>query len=127
MINYLFSFLPSLHADALLTEDYIDYLSDDLDFPINYRAKRESPPPGGCHSKNRELPSQRCCKEAIEKQDAYEKIKEVKKECFMEVKGNRSDDSEFEMFSCERIEKKKEEMRCAFECIVRKQNIVSGS
>lgn len=100
-------------------------MTDDSEFPINYRAKREST--SGCHPKSRELPSQRCCKEMIEKPDALEKIKEVKKECFEQVKGNRSDDFDFEMFSCERIEKKKEEMRCAYECVVKKQKIVSGS
>lgn len=92
---------------------------------LNYRAKRDS----NCHhhqQKNKELPSQRCCKEAIEKPDAFEKIKDLKKECFTHVKGNRSEvDMEFEMFSCERIEKKKEDMQCAYECISKRQKIVS--
>lgn len=95
-----------------------------MDETLNYRAKRESSGPG-CLPKDRELPSQRCCKEAIEKPGVFEKIKEVKRECFSMVKGNRTEEFEFEMFSCERIEKKKEEMRCGFQCIVKKQKLVS--
>ena len=97
-------------------------MNDDLDLPLSYRAKRESGCPSG---KPKELPSQRCCKEAIEKPESFERIKEVKRECFTEVKGNRSEDFEFEMFSCERIEKKKEEMRCAYECVAKKNKFVS--
>lgn len=102
-------------------------MNDDSDSaPLNYRAKRETPE---CQPMMRpkELPSQRCCKVAIEKPDSFDKIKDLKKACFGEVKGNRTEhDSEFEMFSCDRIEKKKEEMRCAYECIAKKQKIVSG-
>lgn len=103
-------------------------MSDDVDTPLNYRAKRESTsaecqPPT---SRPKEFPSQRCCKEAIEKPEAFDKIKDLKKECFGMVKGNRTEqDSEFEMFSCDRIEKKKEDMRCAYECIAKKQKMVS--
>lgn len=115
--------LTLTHTDALLTEDYIDYLGSESSSLNNHRTKRELP---GCHSNERELPSLRCCKEAIEKPGVFDKIKEVKRECFSTIKANRSEVFEFDMFSCERLEKKKAELRCGFQCIVKKQNLVSG-
>lgn len=94
----------------------------------NYRAKREAPchGPGGGHKK--EFPSQRCCKEAIENPESLDKIKEMKKECFSRIKENRTEiETEMDAFSCDRLQKKKAEIRCAYECILKKQLMVSGS
>lgn len=118
-------FLPFPHSDALLAEEYNEFMvsDDQQESLLNYRTKREAPCGAG-HKK--ELPSQRCCKEAIERPEAFDKVRDLKKECFGQVKGNRTElDFEHEMFSCERIQKKKEDMRCAYECIAKKQKMVS--
>lgn len=100
--------------------------SNPEDLLTNYRTKRDAPchGPGG-HKK--EFPSQRCCNEAIENPSSMEKIKELKKECFGKIKENRTEsESELDAFSCERLQKKKTEIRCAYECILKKQLMVSG-
>lgn len=100
--------------------------SNPEDLLTNYRTKRDAPchGPGG-HKK--EFPSQRCCNEAIENPSSMEKIKDLKKECFGKIKENRTEsESELDAFSCERLQKKKTEIRCAYECILKKQLMVSG-
>lgn len=71
----------------------------------------------------------RCCNDGFEKS---EEIKEIKRQCFAEVKKQRksrknegADNESLDVFSCEKVEKNKANVVCAMECIAKKQGTVS--
>lgn len=72
----------------------------------------------------------RCCNDGFEKS---EEMKEIKRQCFAEVKKQRKsrksegDNESLDVFSCEKVEKNKANVVCAMECIAKKQGTVSIS
>lgn len=71
----------------------------------------------------------RCCNDGFEHSTD---MKELKRQCFAEVKkarkakhhGGGMDGGDFDAFSCEKMERAKEKVLCAMECVSRKQNLV---
>ncbi|XP_063695604.1 uncharacterized protein LOC134827008 [Culicoides brevitarsis] len=76
----------------------------------------------------------RCCNDGFEKS---EEMKALKKECFGEMKKHRKsrkegdvadnmkDDSTLDVFSCEKVEKNKNNVVCAMECVAKKQGTLT--
>ncbi|XP_058129579.1 uncharacterized protein LOC131290038 [Anopheles ziemanni] len=70
----------------------------------------------------------KCCNDA--NGENMEKIHEIKKQCFTEVRNKNKAEGTYEpvdMFSCERLNKTKMEVICAMECLGRKKEIVDDS
>lgn len=66
-----------------------------------------------------------CCRDQIEKTETHDKLKEMKKECYQEIRANHDDAEPFDMFSCERLKRIKQDTECAKECIAKKLEFVS--
>lgn len=70
----------------------------------------------------------KCCEDSLEKEGQSEKIKELKKQCFSEVRGSpmmRDARSRDNMFSCEGVNRTKTEIACVMQCVGQKQKTVS--
>ncbi|XP_049540364.1 glutactin-like [Anopheles darlingi] len=68
----------------------------------------------------------KCCNDV--NTENLDKIKEVKKQCFTEVRNKNKADKTYEpvdMFSCERLNNTKTEVICAMECVARKKEILN--
>uniref|UniRef100_A0A336N4P6 CSON006422 protein n=1 Tax=Culicoides sonorensis TaxID=179676 RepID=A0A336N4P6_CULSO len=67
----------------------------------------------------------RCCNDGFERS---EEMKEIKRQCFAEVKKqrkSRKNDDGLDVFSCEKVEKNKESVVCAMECVAKKQGTLT--
>jgi hypothetical protein len=128
--------------NKILLDDLIEFDAfADEDSPVlsqtQARSRRESPtpeipppppkeqppkckPPGGGPKHNR------CCNDGYEHST---EMKELKRQCFSEVKKARKAKhhgmhEDFDVFSCEKVERAKEKVLCAMECVSRKQGMV---
>ncbi|XP_058830642.1 uncharacterized protein LOC131689518 [Topomyia yanbarensis] len=70
----------------------------------------------------------KCCNDA--NGDNLDMIKELKKQCFTEIKSKERTErgmmDPIDMFSCEKVKRAKEDMICALECVGRKKNVVDA-
>ncbi|XP_055535876.1 uncharacterized protein LOC129724754 [Wyeomyia smithii] len=70
----------------------------------------------------------RCCNDA--NGENWDKIKDLKKQCYAEVRSKdrteRGMADPIDMFNCEKLNRTKQEMICATECIGRKKNVLDA-
>lgn len=134
-------------ADKILLDDLLEYdafADDDLPTIVNLQRSRRDdhpppPPPPSSPDHPHPHPPQpphckphggggrhhRCCNDDFEYTND---MKELKKQCFADIKKARKAkhlDAEFDVFSCEKVERAKEKVICAMECVARKEGLVS--
>lgn len=118
-------------TDKILLDDLLEYdayAEEDLPDVVHYdrnRRSAEETTPEKC--KKGGSRHNRCCNDGFEH---TQEMKDLKRQCFAEVKKGRKAkhhgfDGDFDVFSCEKVEKAKEKVICAMECLARKQQLVS--
>ncbi|KAJ6647571.1 hypothetical protein Bhyg_02794 [Pseudolycoriella hygida] len=65
----------------------------------------------------------KCCNDN-NNDSTFDKFKEMKKQCFQEIRGTKNEEQSVDMFSCEKVNKTKEEFVCVTQCVGQKLNIV---
>ncbi|GAB0089473.1 hypothetical protein DMENIID0001_040160 [Sergentomyia squamirostris] len=118
--------------NSVLSTELLEALDDeeiDVTLPVNYRTRRDAASPlleddKRCKPKRS---GWMCCRDQIEKTDTHDKLKEMKKQCYQEIRANHDDAEPFDMFSCERLKRIKEDTECAKECIAKKLNFLDDN
>lgn len=115
-------------VDSVLSTELLEALEDeeiDANVPVN-RARREN---SIAQDEEKRCKPRRsgwmCCRDQIERSDTHDKLKEMKKQCYQEIRANHEDAEPFDMFSCERLKRIKQDTECAKECIAKKLEFVS--
>uniref|UniRef100_A0A1B0GPA7 Odorant-binding protein n=1 Tax=Phlebotomus papatasi TaxID=29031 RepID=A0A1B0GPA7_PHLPP len=109
--------------NSVLSSEILEALEDeeiDVNVPVNYRARRDVAPPEEDKRCKTRKSGWMCCRDQIEKTETHDKLKEMKKECYQEIRANHDDAEPFDMFSCERLKRIKQDTECAKECIAKK-------
>uniref|UniRef100_A0AAG5DPM1 Odorant-binding protein n=1 Tax=Anopheles atroparvus TaxID=41427 RepID=A0AAG5DPM1_ANOAO len=116
-----YDFKDSFYNELLL-EDLLDDTTGSAVPPVDRFRRSTSDDSMDDKCKQRRY---KCCNDA--NGENMEKIHEVKKQCFTEVRSKNKADGTYEpvdMFSCERLNRTKMEVICAMECVGRKKEIV---
>uniref|UniRef100_A0A182QPU3 Uncharacterized protein n=1 Tax=Anopheles farauti TaxID=69004 RepID=A0A182QPU3_9DIPT len=107
--------------DSFYNEVLLEDLLDDSDAPTMLsRFRRSTAEDDKCKRRYK------CCNDS--NNENLDKIHEIKKQCFMEVRNKNKADGAYEpvdVFSCERLNKTKMEVICAMECVGRKKEVVN--
>uniref|UniRef100_A0A9I3EI71 Uncharacterized protein n=1 Tax=Anopheles dirus TaxID=7168 RepID=A0A9I3EI71_9DIPT len=107
--------------DAFYNELLLDDLMDESDAPMMLnRFRRSTPEDDKCKRRYK------CCND--DNNENLDKIHEIKKQCFTEVRNKNKADGAYEpvdVFSCERLNKTKMEVICAMECVGRKKEVLN--
>jgi len=110
-----------------LMQDLLDYNQEADDVFVSARNRRDTTTTENkeddkkCKSKKHGM--WKCCNDSSN-DSTYDKFKEMKKQCFQEIRGNKNEDQPMDMFSCEKVNKTKEEFVCVTQCVGQKLNIV---
>uniref|UniRef100_A0A1B0CB53 Odorant-binding protein n=1 Tax=Lutzomyia longipalpis TaxID=7200 RepID=A0A1B0CB53_LUTLO len=110
--------------NSVLSTEILEALEDeeiDASIPVNYRIRRESSvlPEDDKRCKPRRS-GWMCCRDQIERSDTHDRLKEMKRQCYHEIRATHDDAEPFDMFSCERLKRIKQDTECAKECIAKK-------
>jgi len=119
--------------NQILSSELQDVL-DSLDsIPLHPRTRRDEEAAAGNDEKCRKRyrrPQLCCAQEAVE--NFHEKERDIMKDCYKEITGvERPDKREhghhkkFDLFSCEEVEKRKNDMICISECLGKKKGMIA--
>ncbi|XP_026469696.1 uncharacterized protein LOC113373627 [Ctenocephalides felis] len=150
-MNFLSCFLAVVLVGAAVAYDFKDSyynellqadLEDNLDIEgalYNHRVTRETENKDEekkCRGRDRYHKSS-CCSEADDIKAHSEHMKELKKQCFNEVRaaakqsralaGDEQQQPMMDIFSCERMNKTKSEIVCVMQCVAKKQNLIDDN
>lgn len=108
-----------------LMQDLLDYNQEADDIFLSARIRRDTTTENKdddkkCKSKKHGL--WKCCNDDSN-DSTFDKFKEMKKQCFQEIRGPKGEES-IDMFSCEKVNKTKEDFVCVTQCVGQKLNIV---
>jgi len=107
-----------------LMQDLLDYNREKDDVFVLGRNRREiENKDEDKKCKSRKHGMWKCCNDN-NNSSTFDKFKEMKKQCFQEIRGNKNEDQPLDMFSCEKVNKTKEEFVCVTQCVGQKLNIV---
>uniref|UniRef100_A0A182Y732 Carboxylesterase type B domain-containing protein n=1 Tax=Anopheles stephensi TaxID=30069 RepID=A0A182Y732_ANOST len=109
--------------DSYYNELLLQDLLDDADEPSMMGRFRRSPADAQDDKCKRRY---KCCNDA--NNENLDKIHEIKKQCFAEVRNKNKADGAYEpvdFFSCDRLNKTKMDVICAMECVGRKKEVVN--